>query len=204
MWAVRRVTHRFEPGTLTALLGDNGAGKSTLLSLLAGLLRPDEGQVEVFGTPCVGFLPTELRRNIAYLGHQPFVYPDLTGRENIRFFEDLHSRPAIPDAASLLARLALSDAADRPVRTYSRGMVQRLALGRIVLQDAPIWLLDEPTTGLDHHGLALLRDLLAAAVAYGRTIVAVTHDLTALGPVNATLRLTRGRLERPPNPVASA
>lgn len=189
-WAVRRVSARFEAGTVTALLGDNGAGKSTLLSLLAGLQRPDEGHVNIMGTSAAGFLPVELRRQIAHLGHLPFVYTDLTGRENVAFFERLYDRKAPPD---LLARVGLAEAADRPARGYSRGMVQRLALARIVLQDAPIWLLDEPTTGLDVHGLALLRDLLAGARKAGRTLIAITHDLEALGPIDQMLCLNRGR-----------
>jgi heme ABC exporter ATP-binding subunit CcmA len=194
-WAVRRVSATFEAGSVTALVGDNGAGKSTLLSLLAGLLRPDEGHVQVMGAGAAGFLPVELRRQIAHLGHLPFVYTDLTGRENVAFFERLYGCKAPRD---LLERVGLADAADRPARGYSRGMVQRLALARIVLQDAPIWLLDEPTTGLDVHGLALLRDLLASARRAGRTLVAITHDLEALGPIDQMIRLIRGRSERGP------
>lgn len=191
-WAVRRVSASFAPGTVTALVGDNGAGKSTLLSLLAGLLRPDEGHVTVMGVETAGFHPPELRRQIAHLGHAPFVYTDLSGRENVAFFERLYAKSAPVD---LLKRVGLAEAADRPARTYSRGMLQRLALARVVLQDAPIWLLDEPTTGLDVHGLALLRELLATARAAGRTLVAITHDLDALGPIDQMLRLTRGRSE---------
>lgn len=196
-WAVRKVSATFAAGTVTALVGDNGAGKSTLLSMLAGLMRPDEGHVMVMGQPVVGFLPPTLRRQIAHLGHAPFVYPDLTGRENVIFFERLYDRQAPPD---LLAKVGLAEAADRPVRGYSRGMVQRLALSRVVLQDAPIWLLDEPTTGLDVHGLALLRELLGAAKAAGKTLVAITHDLDALGPIDQMIRLHRGRLPTQPSP----
>lgn len=189
-WAVRHVSATFEAGTVTALVGDNGAGKSTLLSLLAGLLRPDEGHVAIMGVETAGFHAPELRRQIAHLGHAPFIYTDLSGRENIAFFERLYARRA---PADLLKRVGLAEAADRPARTYSRGMLQRLALARVVLQDAPIWLLDEPTTGLDVHGLALLRELLATARSAGRTLVAITHDLEALGPIDQMLRLTRGR-----------
>ncbi len=192
-WAVRRVSLRFEPGTATALLGDNGAGKSTLLQMCAGLLRPTEGHIEIDGAPMHGFFPADIRERVGYLGHLPFVYPDLTGRENLAFFARLFGKSAATHD-TLLSSVGLAHAADRPARTYSRGMTQRLALARMVLQDAPIWLLDEPTTGLDVHGLALLRDLLADATRRGRTILAVTHDLASLGDIPRVIRLHGGRL----------
>jgi heme exporter protein A len=197
-WALRRVSLTFPQGTATALLGDNGAGKSTLLQICAGLQRPTEGHVEIHGVALRGFFPAESRAEIAYLGHLPFVYPDLTGRENLAFFRRLFGVEGTTTDATLLERVGLTHAADRPARTYSRGMTQRLALARMILQDAPIWLLDEPTTGLDAHGLALLRKVLADATARGRTLIAVTHDLESLGPMTRTVRLHGGRLQASP------
>jgi len=195
-WALRRVSLAFEPGTVTAILGDNGAGKSTLLQILAGLQRPSEGEVVVLDTLISQFPPRDIRERVAVLLHQPGVYPDLTGRENLRFFARLFARLATAERLdALLARVGLGDAADRPVRTYSRGMVQRLALARVILQEADLWLLDEPTTGLDARGVELLGALIAEAKARGKTVVAVTHDLPGLGPaVDRVVRLALGRL----------
>jgi len=195
-WAVRRVSVELSAGTLTALTGDNGAGKSTLLALLAGLLRPSEGEVMVFGEAFNGFFPTDIRERLGFLGHLPFVYPDLSGRENLAFFRGLYGVDAsrAPTDDALLAEVGLSDAAHRLARTYSRGMTQRLALARMLLQDAPIWLLDEPSTGLDAAGQALLARVLAEARARGRCVVAVTHDLAPLGQIDREVRLRGGRL----------
>ena len=193
-WAVRRVTLELRGGTLTALVGDNGAGKSTLLQMFAGLVRPVEGTIEVFGESFQGFLPADVRARVGYLGHQPFVYPDLTGLENLAFFAKIHGVARAAAGPSLLARVGLADAADKLVRSYSRGMTQRLALARMLLQDPAIWLLDEPSTGLDKKGLELLRTLLAEARAGGRCVLAVTHDLDALGVLDREVRLQGGRL----------
>lgn len=198
-WAVRRVTVELSAGALTALVGDNGAGKSTLLQMFAGLLRPTEGAIEVFGEAFRGFFPSDVRARVGYIGHAPFVYPDLTGHENVAFFDRLYPNGARPDhprptGPELLARVGLADAGDKLVRSYSRGMTQRLALARLILQDPPIWLLDEPSTGLDRQGIAFLSSVLAEAKARGRCVVAVTHDMDALGAIDREVRLKGGRL----------
>lgn len=193
-WALRRVTVELSASTLTALVGDNGAGKSTLLQMFAGLVRPVEGSVEVFGEQFAGFLPADIRAQMGFLGHAPFVYPDLSGRENLRFFHRLYGVPDAGGDDALLERVGLRDARDKLVRNYSRGMTQRLALARLLLQDPPIWLLDEPSTGLDANGMALLEQLLDEARGRGRCVLAVTHDLGVLGRVDREVRLRNGRL----------
>jgi len=194
-WAVRHVTLELTSASLTALVGDNGAGKSTLLHMFAGLVRPVEGCVEVFGETFVGFLPSDIRCRMGFVGHAPFVYPDLTGNENLRFFGKLYGvARSIEEDRALLTRVGLADAGEKLVRTYSRGMTQRLALARMLLQDPDIWLLDEPSTGLDAQGIKLLQVLLAEARARGRCVVAVTHDMAALGGVDREVRLRAGRL----------
>lgn len=194
-WAVRRVTIELTGASLTALVGDNGAGKSTLLQMFAGLVRPVEGSIEVFGESFNGFLPSDIRCRMGFVGHAPFVYPDLTGNENLAFFGKLYGvTRSVADDRALLARVGLADAGEKLVRTYSRGMTQRLALARMLLQDPDIWLLDEPSTGLDAQGMQLLVGLLAEARARGRCVVAVTHDLAALGVVDREVRLRAGRL----------
>lgn len=195
-WAVRRVSARFEPGSLTLLLGANGAGKSTLLTLLAGAIRPTRGSLRAFGRdPTRHPAPGELRRRIAWLAHQPFLYPDLTGVENLRLVAGLYRRPTSrAHLDALLDRVGLSSAGRRVVRGYSRGMVQRLALARLLAQDADVWLLDEPTGGLDDDGAARLRRLVAEAREEGRCVLAATHAPDRLADLaDHALELQRGR-----------
>ncbi|HEV2075217.1 MAG TPA: ABC transporter ATP-binding protein [Thermoleophilaceae bacterium] len=161
------------PGQTLGVFGPNGAGKSTLLRVLATLLRPHGGTVQVAGAP----LPAEawrVRGRIGYLGHDPLLYRELTPRENLRFHARLHgASDARVDL--LLEGVGLGRRADDPVRELSRGMVQRAAAARAVLHDPPLLLLDEPRVGLDPAGAALLEPLLGRPS--GRTRVLVTHDL---------------------------
>src|SRR4029077_15095801 len=129
-------------GRSLVVLGPNGAGKTTLLRILATLLRPTGGEVRVLGCK----LPDEawrLRGKIGYLGHEPLLYRDLTGRENLRFHARLHGVP-FARVEELLERVGLKLRADARVHTSSRGMVQRLAVCRAVLHDPDVLLLDEP------------------------------------------------------------
>ncbi|MGM0575473.1 MAG: heme ABC exporter ATP-binding protein CcmA [Myxococcota bacterium] len=196
-WAVRRLSASFESGTLTAVVGHNGAGKSTLLNLLAGAIRPTKGHVRVFGEDLHDHPDrAEMRRRVAWLGHAPFLYPDLTGEENLRFVARLFGRDASREVlAARLEQVGLGTAGRRPVRGYSRGMVQRLGLARILIQGADVWLLDEPSTGLDVAGRALLGEVLGAALRDGKCLVVVTHDMSCLsGHVDRVFTLSRGRL----------
>jgi heme exporter protein A len=158
---------------LVALVGPNGAGKTTLLRILATLHRPQTGSLAVFGHE----LPSQVnhvRAKIGYLGHDPLVYLDLTPWQNLRLFADLYGvewdGPAIED---LLARVGLLPRAYDVVRTFSRGMVQRLGVARMLLHDPSLLLLDEPYAGLDAPGAALLDTVIQE----GRTAVVVTHDV---------------------------
>ena len=199
-WALRRLSFVVPPGACWGLAGDNGAGKSTLLRLLAGIQRPTEGALIINDHPVTSPLSLALRRSVGYLGHHVFVYPDLSGVENIRFFLGLYEQPltgAARDAraTAILQRVGLAHAADASVRTYSRGMVQRLALGRLLAQDARVWLLDEPTTGLDANGIEMLRALLAELKAHGGAALVATHDLERFErDFDVILRLRDGRL----------
>jgi heme exporter protein A len=133
---------------------------------------------------------------MAVLAHQPFIYGELSGLENLRFFARLYERAH--DEAHLLAlldRVGLKLAARRAARTYSRGMFQRLALARILVQDADVWLLDEPTTGLDEAGRALFAEVVSEARGQGRCLVLVTHDPSLVAATTDRLyRLDNGRL----------
>lgn len=189
--ALTGVSVRLEAGETLAVLGSNGAGKSTLLRVLATLLRPHAGSVQVLGAA----LPAEawrVRGRIGYLGHEPLLYRDLSGRENLLFHARLHGvAPARVD--EVLAGVGLSARAHDPVRQLSRGTVQRLAVARAVLHEPELLLLDEPRAGLDPAASERLEPLVGRAS--GRTRVLVTHDVEgALAESHAVLGLRRGRV----------
>jgi heme exporter protein A len=188
--ALGGVSVRVEEGQTLAVLGGNGAGKTTLLRVLAGLLRPHGGSARVLGAA----LPDErwrLPARVGYLGHEPLLYRELTGRENLRYHADLHDTPH-SRIDELLAALDLTRRADEPVRDLSRGLVQRLALARAVLHDPPLLLLDEPRANLDPAAAELAESLVGRAS--GRTRVLVSHDVQgALEESDVALGLKAGR-----------
>jgi ABC-type multidrug transport system ATPase subunit len=180
-------------GEVVALLGPNGAGKTTLMRILALLLRPDGGRLTLFGTTT----PTPaLRRRVGYVGHESFCYPDLTGAENLAFYAQLFDVPEAPTrVAELLAWAGLDAAARRPMRTYSRGMAQRLALARALVHRPDLLLLDEPFSGLDAGAVTALQARLAELAAAGHTVVLTTHDLERAATIATRFAiLHRGRI----------
>jgi heme exporter protein A len=182
--ALEDVTLTLAPGATLVVFGPNGAGKSTLLRVLATLLRPHSGVARVLGRA----LPDEgwaVRGRIGLLTHEPLLYRDLSGRENLRFHARLHG-VGFDRVESLLERVGLRLRADDRVHTYSRGMVQRLAVCRAVLHDPEVLLLDEPRANLDPAAADLVEPLIGAAS--GRTRVITSHD-PAGGLVEADLAL---------------
>jgi heme exporter protein A len=163
-------------GESLVVLGPNGAGKTTLLRVLATLLRPSGGEVTVLGCS----LPNEawkLRGRIGYLGHEPLLYRDLSGRENLRFQARLHGQPRAEAEArieELLRAVGMERRADERVAELSAGMRQRLSICRCVLHEPELLLLDEPDSNLDAEGRELARELIGPGA--GRTRVVVTHD----------------------------
>jgi len=188
--ALAGVSVRVEPGQTLAVLGGNGAGKTTLLRVLAGLLRPHGGSARVLDAE----LPDErwkLPGKIGYLGHEPLLYRELSGRENLRYHARLHG-VAEARVAIVLGQVGMERRADDPVRELSRGMVQRIAVARAVLHEPPLLLLDEPRANLDPAAAELLDPLIGRAS--GRTRVLVSHDVEgALAEADLVLRLKRGR-----------
>src|SRR4030042_3626885 len=174
---LRGMDFSVEPGEFVALLGPNGAGKTTFLRILSSLSRPTMGQVNIAGY----FLPQQaaaVRRRLGVVSHLPLLYGDLTAAENLRFFARMYD---IPDAYGRIAQvLDMGGLASRRrdlVRTFSRGMQQRLAIGRAVLHDPEVMLFDEPHTGLDQDACQLLDTVLQEVAARGRTVVMTSHDL---------------------------
>lgn len=166
-----------EAGEFIALLGPNGAGKTTFLRILSSLSRPTAGMVQVAGY----YLPQQaaaVRSNLGVLSHQPLLYGDLTGEENLRFYGKMYN---VPDLDGRIGEvLEIVDLAARGtdlVRTYSRGMQQRLAIARSIIHDPEILLLDEPYTGLDQHASSMLDEVLKQVAGQGRTVVMTSHDL---------------------------
>ncbi|HTM19681.1 MAG TPA: ABC transporter ATP-binding protein [Kofleriaceae bacterium] len=197
-------------GRLCALLGPNGAGKSTLLGILSTLVRPSDGAVHYRSGGADAAPGPELRRHIGVLAHDAFVYGELSGRENLLFWARLYG-VAEPErrAAEMIAAVGLdAKAVERPARTYSRGMTQRLALARALLHDPQILLLDEPFTGLDRGASDALGRTLGTARAGGKIIVVVTHDLEAIGDVtDDVVVLARGKVahqEQAERPLSGA
>jgi heme exporter protein A len=163
-------------GGSLVVLGPNGAGKTTLLRILATLLRPSAGEVRVLGCSLPGEA-WKLRGRIGYLGHEPLLYRDLSGRENLRFHARLHGvdgGAAEARIAELLAATRMERRADERVAELSAGMRQRLAICRCVLHEPELLLLDEPDSNLDVEGRELARELIGPGG--GRTRVVVTHD----------------------------
>jgi heme exporter protein A len=170
--ALRDVTLSLPAGATLVVFGPNGAGKSTLLRVLSTLLRPHAGAVRVLGRA----LPDEgwaVRGRVGLLGHASLLYRDLTGWENLAFHARLHG-VALDRADALLAQVGLASRATDKVHTYSRGMVQRLAVCRAVLHDPEVLLLDEPRANLDPAARELVEPLIGAAS--GRTRVVTSHD----------------------------
>jgi heme exporter protein A len=188
--ALSDVSLTLDPGRTLVVFGPNGAGKSTLLRLLATLLRSHSGHARVLGHA----LPREgwaVRGRLGLLGHDPLLYRELTGRENLLFHARLHG-VAGERVAELLERVGLARRADEPVRTLSRGMVQRLAVCRAVLHAPELLLLDEPRANLDPAAVALVEPLIGAAA--NRTRVITSHDPAGgLAEADVVLGLRGGR-----------
>jgi heme exporter protein A len=175
MEALKGVDLTVPTGSCVALFGSNGAGKTTLLRVLAGLLRPTSGRVELLGIRLPG--SPQLRRRIGVVAHDSFLYPDLSAVENLRYYARLYGVTQADRPAELLARFGLEAAAGRPVRTYSRGMTQRLSLARAILHRPELLLLDEPFAGLDPAVTGLVERTLRSLHADGSTIIFSSHDL---------------------------
>lgn len=165
-----------QPGEFVALLGPNGAGKTTFLRILASLSRPSLGSVKVAGYS----LPNDsakVRARLGVVSHMPLLYPDLTAEENLEFYAQMYGINHPSRVTDVLQMVGLEPRRRDLVRTFSRGMQQRLAIGRAILHDPEVVLFDEPYTGLDQDASEMLDDVLRTVAAKGRTVVMTSHDL---------------------------
>ncbi len=174
---LRGLDFRVEPGEFVALLGPNGAGKTTFLRILASLSRPSLGEVAIAGYR----LPAQaaaVRQRLGVVSHLPLLYGDLTADENLRFYGRMYTVPRLEQRmAEVLDLVGLSARRRDLVRTYSRGMQQRLAIGRAMLHDPQVILFDEPYTGLDQEASNMLDGVLRQVAGLGHTVVMTSHDL---------------------------
>jgi heme exporter protein A len=177
---LRGLNFHAEPGEFVAILGPNGAGKTTFLRILASLSRPTLGEVRIAGYR----LPAQaaaVRRRLGVVSHLPLLYGDLTAEENLHFYARLYGVEQEDRRISeVLELVGLSIRRRDLVRTFSRGMQQRLAIGRAVLHDPEVILFDEPHTGLDQDACTMLDGVLQRVAAQGRTIVMTSHDLARI------------------------
>ncbi len=195
--ALSQISFACRAGEMVGLLGPNGAGKSTLLAILATLLAPSTGEI-VYGGHTARTAGANLRSRLGLLGHDLYLYPELTARENLLFFARLYGLDnAVVRVEASLARASLTDRADDHVGAFSRGMRQRLALERALVHAPRLLLLDEPFTGLDQASAAALVTRLKGLQHEGCLIVLATHDLdVAEGLLSRALYLRNGRIVR--------
>jgi heme exporter protein A len=193
--ALNRVSVTFNAGEIVAVLGPNGSGKTTLLFVAATLLRPASGEVR-FGewTPESG--GGALRARIGLVGHDLYVYSDLTAVQNLRFFARLYQMDDVDRrVGDALERAGLADRGEESIAAYSRGMRQRLAIERALIHEPRLVLLDEPFTGLDEPSSESLKSRLRRLRDNGRIVIVTTHDLEAVdGLADRAVVLQHGRL----------
>jgi heme exporter protein A len=192
--ALEGVNLSVEAGEFVTLVGPNGAGKTTLLRILAMLARPTSGQVRVAGLD--GGNALDVRRRIGFLSHRTLLYEDLTAEQNLRFYARMYDlNDGSARIAELFERVGLADRRRDLVRTFSRGMQQRLSVARAVLHRPQVLLLDEPYTGLDPNATQTLTDLLADLAEEGCAILMATHNLErGLATGDRILVLVQGRI----------
>jgi heme exporter protein A len=192
--ALDKVSFELPQGAFLSIFGPNGAGKTTMLKVLSTLTGASKGSAKVFGLDVVQDA-VELRNRIGFISHNPLLYPDLTAEENLEFFADLYCIDNAKDRIhELLTAVELDHRRLDPVRTFSRGMIQRLSIARSLLHEPEVIFLDEPYSGLDPHAMDIL-DSLIAQVRDQHTFVMISHDLTkGLELCSHALILAKGKV----------
>ncbi|MGH7792301.1 MAG: heme ABC exporter ATP-binding protein CcmA [Thermodesulfobacteriota bacterium] len=176
--ALRGIDLKVKKGEFLTVLGPNGAGKTTLIKLLATLTKPISGNV-IIANHDIKKEPDKVRALIGVISHDPYLYENLSAIENIKFFASLYGIPRSEGRSTeVIKQVGLESRMHDLVRTFSRGMKQRLAVARAIVHEPKILILDEPYTGLDQHGSRIFGDMLKWLKAQGRTIVMTTHNIS--------------------------
>jgi len=176
-YALRGIDLEFNSGEFWMVVGPNGAGKTTLLKIIATLSRPSSGDIEIGENKSV-LSKLAIRRNIGFIGHQNFLYDNLTAEENLTFYARMYGLTDIKKTVKKkLEQVGLLHRKSELVRNFSRGMQQRLTIARALLSDPKVVLLDEPFSGLDQQGVDLFSDLLTSLGSPERIIIMTTHNL---------------------------
>jgi len=175
--ALRDINLKLEKGSFLAIFGPNGAGKTTLLKILSHLIKPNSGTVKINGI-LLHDEDGEIRKNIGVVSHNSFLYNNLTPYENLEFYGKMYDIPDLKNRiAEVIDEVGLTARMHDPVRTFSRGMMQRLSIARVLMPNPSIIYLDEPYTGLDQHAAMKLRDILKNLKKGDRTIIMITHNI---------------------------
>lgn len=192
--AIDDVSFTLPEGSFLSIFGPNGAGKTTLLRMLSTLSRPTSGTVSIAGIEAKE-KPDEVRERVGLISHLPMLYPDLTAEENLMFYARIYGVDDPQDRVDyLLDAVGLAHRKLDTLRTFSRGMAQRVSIARALVHDPAIVLLDEPYSGLDPHAVEIFDDLIGSVRA-GRTFVMVSHDLAkGFAMCTHALVLARGRV----------
>jgi heme exporter protein A len=178
IYALRGVNLRLEEGEFLTIFGPNGAGKTTLIRILSTLVKPTSGKGKVAGFD-LNSDGEEVRKRIGVVSHSPFLYDNLTAYENLRFYARMYEiEHAEARILQVLEDYGLKSRMNDPVRTFSRGMLQRLSIARAIIHEPSIMFLDEPYTGLDQHAARVLKELLQRIHSDNRTVVMTTHDIS--------------------------
>ena len=184
---LRGIGFALQAGELLHVAGPNGTGKTTLLRVACGLSQPEEGELAWRGEP-IARLGAEFFWDLAYVAHDAGLKGDLTARENLRYAAGLRATASNADISSALATLNVESCAELPTRALSAGQRRRVALARLLIGSAPLWILDEPLTNLDAAGAALVLELIARHLASGGMALVAAHGELAAS-IGRTSRL---------------
>ncbi|MDP2766590.1 MAG: ABC transporter ATP-binding protein [Candidatus Methanoperedens sp.] len=192
---LRNINLRIEKGEFLTIFGPNGAGKTTLIKIMSTLVRPTSGKVVIDGID-IKENPIEIRKKIGVISHETYLYHELTATENLRFFGRMYNVPQLEKRIDELIKLVgLSFRKNDRVRTFSRGMKQRLSIARALIHDPPILFLDEPYTGLDQHASATFDRILGGMNAHDKTRVLISHDIErGIAMCDRAIILTNGHI----------
>ena len=170
-------------GQFATIFGPNGAGKTTFIKILSTLVKPDSGEIYINGNNLKKEV-SEVRRSVGLISHEPYLYHNLTVRENLEFFGKLYDIQNLSETITVnLKKLGIDKKRDSLVRDLSNGMKRRVSIARAILHDPKTLLFDEPFVGLDYEGISLLQDLLKESKEGNKNVILTTHDLN-LGLTN--------------------